>query len=77
MSNNVLIIAEQRDGVLKKVAFEMLGAGARLAAGLGGSVEAVLLGSNVAGLAATLAHYGAARVYLADDPALASYSSVG
>jgi electron transfer flavoprotein alpha subunit len=77
MSNNVLVIAEQRDGVLKKVAFEMLGAGARLAAGLGGSVEAVLLGSNVAGLAATLAHYGAARVYLADDPALASYSSEG
>ena len=44
MSNNVLVIAEQRDGVLKKVAFEMLGAGAELATALGGSVEAALRG---------------------------------
>ena len=50
MSNNVLVIAEQRDGVLKKVAFEMLGVGGELAAALGGQVEAALLGSGLAGL---------------------------
>jgi electron transfer flavoprotein alpha subunit len=77
MGNNVLVIAEQRDGILKKVAFEMLGAGAELAAALGGSVEAALLGSGLGELANTLAQYGATKVYLADDGDLAVYSSEG
>jgi electron transfer flavoprotein alpha subunit len=77
MGNNVLVVAEQRDGVLKKVAFEMLGAGSDLAAALGGSVEAALLGSDLGDMPATLAQYGAAKVYVADDPALATYSSEG
>jgi len=75
MGNNVLVFAEQRDGVLKKVAFEMLGKGAELAGTLGGSAEAVLLGSGLEGLADELAQYGAAKVYVADDPALIRYSS--
>ena len=77
MGNNVLIIAEQRDGVLKKVAFEMLGIGAELAAALGGSVEAALLGAGLGDLPNTLAQYGATKVYVADDDALAVYSSEG
>jgi electron transfer flavoprotein alpha subunit len=77
MGNNVLIIAEQRDGVLKKVAFEMLGAGAKLAAARSGSVEAVLLGADLGDGPDTLAQYGASKVYLADDPMLATYSSEG
>ena len=75
MGNNVLVIAEQRDGVLKKVAFEMLGIGAELAAALGGSVEAALLGSALGDLPAELAQYGASKVYVADSPDLAQYSS--
>jgi electron transfer flavoprotein alpha subunit len=77
MGNNVLVIAEQRDGVLKKVAFEMLGIGAQLAAALGGQVEAALLGSGLTGLPDTLAQYGAAKVYIADDDSLAAYSAEG
>jgi electron transfer flavoprotein alpha subunit len=77
MSNNVLVIAEQRDGVLKKVAFEMLGVGAGLAAALGGSVEAALLGSGLGDLATALAQHGATKVYVADDEGLAAYSSEG
>ena len=77
MSNNVLVIAEQRDGVLKKVAFEMLGAGGELAAALGGQVEAALLGSELDELASSLAQHGATKVYLADDEELAVYSSEG
>ncbi|MEJ2735267.1 MAG: electron transfer flavoprotein subunit alpha/FixB family protein [Anaerolineae bacterium] len=77
MGNNVLVIAEQRDGVLKKVAFEMLGIGAELAAALGGSVEAALLGAGLGDLPNTLAQYGAAKVYVADDDSLAVYSSEG
>jgi len=75
MGNNVLVFVEQRGGVLKKVAFEMLGKGAELAGALGGSVEAVLLGSGLESLAADLAQYGAAKVYVADDPALEPYSN--
>jgi len=77
MGNNVLVIAEQRDGVLKKVAFEMLSAGAALAAALGGGVEAALLGSGLGNLANALAQYGATKVYLADDEELAVYSGEG
>jgi electron transfer flavoprotein alpha subunit len=75
MANNVLVFAEQRDGSLKKVAFEMLNAGAELAAALGGSVEAVLLGADLDGLPDILAQYGAAKVYVADDARLQPYSS--
>jgi electron transfer flavoprotein alpha subunit len=77
MGNKVLVIAEQRDGVLKKVAFEMLGAGTELAAALGGSVESALLGSGLGDLANMLAQHGATKVYVADDDELAVYSSEG
>jgi electron transfer flavoprotein alpha subunit len=77
MGNNVLVIAEQRDGVLKKVAFEMLGVGAELAAALGGNVDAALLGTGLEDLANTLAQYGATKVYVAEDDSLATYSSEG
>jgi len=77
MPGNVLVVAEHRDGDLKKVTLEMLGEGSRIAAELGGVVEAALLGAGVGALANPLAHYGAARVYLADDPALRKYSSEG
>jgi electron transfer flavoprotein alpha subunit len=76
---NVLVVAEHKDGDLKKVTFEMLGEGTRIAAmmELGGVVEAALLGSGVGGVADALAYYGAAKVYLADDPSLEKYSSEG
>ena len=77
MPDNVLVVAEQRDGDLKKVTFEMLGEGTRIGEKLGGVVEAALLGSGVGGVADALAHYGAARVYLADAPSLQQYSSEG
>jgi electron transfer flavoprotein alpha subunit len=77
MSNNILVVAEQRDGALKKVSFEMLGVGANLAAALGGSVEAALLGSGLGSLADTLAQYGAAKVYVAEDAGLEPYSGEG
>jgi electron transfer flavoprotein alpha subunit len=77
MPGNVLIVAEHKDNDLKKVTFEILGEGARIAEKLGGVVEAALLGSAVDSTADTLAHYGAARVYLADDPSLEQYSGEG
>ncbi len=77
MSNNVLVVAEMREGVLKKICFEMIGEGKRIADKLGGAVEAVVLGHEVGDEIAPLAHYGAEKTYLADDPALANYTAEG
>ncbi len=70
--SGVWVFAEQRDGRLKSVAFELLAEGRKLAKKLGTEVCAVCLGHNVEG-AEQLASYGADRVYLADDPALADH----
>jgi electron transfer flavoprotein alpha subunit len=77
MANNVLVIAEQRDGVLKKVAFEMLGVASELATTLGGTAQAALLGSGLTGLPESLAQYSATTVYVADDESLDRYSAEG
>ncbi|HEM60971.1 MAG TPA: electron transfer flavoprotein subunit alpha/FixB family protein, partial [Chloroflexi bacterium] len=77
MSNDVLVIAEIREGAAKKITLEMLGEGAKIAQQLGGDVEAVALGHNIADVAGSLAHYGAKKVYLADGPALERYTAEG
>lgn len=77
MANDVLVIAEQRDGELKKVTFEVLGKAGDLAAELGGRATAVILGHAVADMANLLAQYGAGKVYVGDDPALGAYSPDG
>jgi len=77
VSNNVLVVAEMRESVLKKICFEMIGEGKRIADKLGGAVEAVVLGHEVGDEIAPLAHYGAEKTYLADDPALANYTAEG
>jgi electron transfer flavoprotein alpha subunit len=74
MSRTVLIYAERRDGALRRVAFEALGA-ARLLAGDNGSVHAVIAGSGgAADDAAELIARGADIVHVADDPALLVYT---
>jgi electron transfer flavoprotein alpha subunit len=77
MSKNMLVVAEVRDGAIKNVTFEMLGKAAALSGEMGGVVEAALLGSGVADQANLLAQYGARKIYVADDPALETYSSEG
>jgi len=77
MGNNVLVVAEQRDGILKKVTFEMLGVGAELAVALDGTIEAALLGAGLDELPDALAQQGASKVYVTDDESLEVYSSEG
>lgn len=67
----VLIIAEHRDGKLKKSTFELLGA----TAAAGHDALAVLMGEGVAELAKELGHYGAKKVYVAQSPALKFYTA--
>jgi len=71
----IWVVAETVDGSIRSVTLELLGRGIELAEAINGELAAVLIGANVASHAHTLAAYGADRVYLADDPALATYST--
>ncbi|MFZ7110906.1 MAG: electron transfer flavoprotein subunit alpha/FixB family protein [Desulfatiglandales bacterium] len=75
MAQGVMAIAEQRDGEIRKVSYEMVSEAKRLADALGQQVTAVLLGANVKEKAAALAHYGADKVVVADDPRLEPYTT--
>lgn len=70
-------VLQHRDGRIHRMAWESLAAAQQLAAKLGGSAEAVLLGSEVSALAAEVAAYDLAAVRVADHSVLASYTPGG
>ena len=72
----VWVFAEQRGGELKRVSLELLGKAQELASALDQEVAAVLLGHNIQGLCDQLAHYGAEKIYLVDDPELENYRTL-
>ncbi len=74
MPNNILIIAQTHDGSLRKVSYELVTVAKEIAKGLGGSVQAVVVGSNVSSSAEALAKSGVSQVYLADDPSLQNFA---
>ena len=69
----VYIFAEQVDGKVSNIAYELIGEGKNLAEKLNTEVTAVLIGSGVKGEAEKLGAYGADRVILVDDPELKEY----
>jgi electron transfer flavoprotein alpha subunit len=71
--SGVWVIAERHDGELATVTLELLSEGRKLADELGTSLSLALLGDQVAHLVPLAASYGADRVYLAEDEALAQY----
>lgn len=75
MVQAVWTIAEQRDGEFRKITFEVVSEGRRLADALGGDLTAVVLGSGVKDKASVLAQYGADKVVVADDPRLETYTT--
>lgn len=70
---DVWVFAEQTDGVIQSVTFELLGEGRKLADSLGMNLAAVLLGSGVSGKTGELAERGADKVYVVDRPELAYF----
>jgi electron transfer flavoprotein alpha subunit len=64
---SVLVFLEHHEGELQKGALGVLSKAVQLDAG---DVAVAILGSGVEGLAAKAAEYGAATVYVADDPRL-------
>ncbi|MFH0848216.1 MAG: FAD-binding protein [archaeon] len=71
----VWIVAEQNEGELKNVSFELLGEGKKLANRLGEELAAALIGSEVAGLAKILRIHGADKVYLIEHEALGDFTT--
>jgi len=75
MAEGVFTIAEQREGEIRKISYELASEGRRLADSLGQGLTTILLGSNIKDKAATFAHYGADKVLVADDPKLETYTT--
>ena len=67
---DVWIFAEQEDGHIQSITYELLGEGRKLADQLGMKLCAVLLGHQVTEQTAALIQRGADRVYLVDAPEL-------
>ena len=75
MAQGVFAITEQRDAELRKVSFEAVSEGRRLADGLGTDLTAVILGSGVEGFADQLKKHGPDKILVADDAALTEYTT--
>ena len=69
----VFVFAQQVDGIVGGIAFELVGEGKKLANDLGVDVTAILIGSAIKDQAERLGAYGADRVIVVDDPALKDY----
>ena len=69
----VWIFAENRNGKLAKVSFELLGEGKKLATSLGENLSAVLFGEQTENNCQELLKRGADYVYVVDDPALKNF----
>jgi electron transfer flavoprotein alpha subunit len=74
MPNEIWVLAEQREGKVRKVTFELLSACAEFSEKTGFQVGAIVLGSGLQEAAKNLSPF-ADKIYLIDDPALASYTS--
>ncbi len=69
----VLIFVEQRDGVAKKVSWQLLGEGKKLADKLEVPLMAVIMGDKVEHLAKEAIHHGAMKAFLCEAPELKQY----
>jgi electron transfer flavoprotein alpha subunit len=73
----VLVFCEQREGRLKKVAFEALCVGYAIADKRGGELTAVVVGSDIKDLASEVVRFGVNKAITVDDPALEFYTPDG
>jgi electron transfer flavoprotein alpha subunit len=75
MAQGVFVITELMDGEFRKVSYEAVSEARRLADGLSTDVIAAVLGSGVEDIAGELGKYGADKVLVVDDAALADYTT--
>lgn len=73
----VWVFAEQRNNEIMPVVFELLGEGRKLADDIGTELCAIVCGHEIDSLVDELFAYGADKVYVADKPELATYTTDG
>jgi len=73
MSKDIYVLAEQRDGIIAKVAFELIGEATKLAADLEQKVVGILIGNQIKDKAQSLIEAGADSVIVIEDKMLAEY----
>ncbi|BCG60405.1 electron transfer flavoprotein subunit alpha/FixB family protein [Paenibacillus sp. URB8-2] len=69
----ILVVVEQREGKAKKVSWQLLGQGRRMADKLGAPLIALVIGHQVEHLAQEAIAYGAEKVYICDHEYLKDY----
>lgn len=68
--SGVLVFAEQLEGAVHPVTFELIGKGRELAARVGHQVHTVLVGYQLAAQTRSILRYGVDNIYVYDHPAL-------
>lgn len=75
--SKILVFAEQREGELKKIAFENLSLATRIGTDMGTEVVAVLIGNNLSSLGEQLGKFGASKVIVCQNESLNLYQPEG
>ncbi len=73
--SGVTVFCEQRESVISKVSYELIGKGRSIADEIGVKVTAVVLGHNIETECSQLISYGADNVIFVDDKALELYTT--
>ncbi|RKY97111.1 MAG: electron transfer flavoprotein subunit alpha/FixB family protein [Ignavibacteriae bacterium] len=76
MANKILAVLEQRDGVLKRSAFETASAASKIASELNLEAEAVVVGNDISNIN-DIGNYGISKVVHLKNADLVNYSSSG
>lgn len=64
---DILVFAEQREGKLKKTAYEVVSVGCSIADESNGKLTAVIVGYNIKNISKELGKFGASNILVADD----------
>lgn len=75
MGKGIWVFAEQEDGKVRKVTFEILSNVRKIADAKGEQLAAVCLGKDIAALADKFAPYGADKAYMVSNDLLGQYTS--
>jgi electron transfer flavoprotein alpha subunit len=73
MAQKVLAITEQINGVFRKVTYEAVSEGKRIADSLGTKLTVLVIGSEIEKTAEELCEYGADKILVADAPSLKEF----
>jgi electron transfer flavoprotein alpha subunit len=74
--NNIFVICETDEGKIADVSLELLTKGRKLASQLKCNLDALVIGHQLKGVEKELYTFGADKVWIADDPRLAVYTTL-